>query len=124
MSRFEEAKAKLRGVGGGEEGSSESALDDMRDVWSDKKSGTSASSAPSGGETPMTQHHKDAAGCGRSVGYQFSDDVAMPGEEKGASDSWSDILEREGKRGGKSLFSFDKSGKPVVNMHVEPPPGH
>ena len=117
MSRFEDAKAKLRGVGG-EDSSSESTLDDMRDVWSDKKTGTS------GGETPMTQHHKDAAGCGRSVGYQFSEDMAVPGEEKGASDSWSDILEREGKRGGKSLFSFDKSGKPVVNMHVERPPGH
>jgi hypothetical protein len=118
MSRFEEAKARLRGVGG-EESSSESALDDMRDVWSEKKSG-----GTSGGETPMTQHHKDAAGCGRSVGYQFSDDTVMPGEEKTASDSWSDILEREGKRGGKSLFSFDKSGKPIVNMRVEPPPGH
>jgi len=120
MSRFEEAKARLRGVGGGES-SPEPALDDMRDVWSEKKSGSSAASA---GETPMTQHHEDAAGCGRSVGYQFSDDVDMPGEKKGASASWSDILEREGKRGGKSLFSFDKSGKPIVNMRVEPPTDH
>ncbi len=118
MSRFEEAKAKLRGVGGGGEDSTESALDDMRDVWGSKKSG------PSEGETPMSQHHKDAAGCGRSVGFQFSEDTAMPGEEKTASESWGDILEREGKRGGKSLFSFDKSGKPIVNMHVEPPSGH
>ena len=118
MSRFEEAKARLRGVGSGEEGSPEPALDDMRDVWSEKKGG-----APTG-ETPMTQHHKDAAGCGRAVGFQFSEDADMPGEQKGASDSWSDILDREGKRSGKPLFSFDKSGKPIVNMRVEPPPDH
>jgi hypothetical protein len=121
MSRFEEAKARLRGVGGGEEDSPESALDDMRDVWSTKEDGGPAAGE---GETPMTQHHKDAAGCARSVGFQFSEDTDVPGEQKGASDSWSDILEREGKRGGKSLFSFDKSGKPVVNMRVEPPTGH
>ncbi|HEY8202119.1 MAG TPA: hypothetical protein VII47_12295, partial [Actinomycetota bacterium] len=66
MSRFEEAKARLRGVGGSEEGSPESALDDMRDVWSSKKGGTSE------GETPMSQHHKEAAGCGRSVGFELS----------------------------------------------------
>ena len=117
MSRFEEAKARLRGVGDGEEGSSESALDDLRDVWITKKIEKS-------GETPLSQHHKDAAGCGRSVGYQFSEDVSMPGEEKGASASWSDILDREGKRSGKPLFSFDESGKPVVNMRVEQPPDH
>jgi len=118
MSRFEEAKARLRGVGGGEERSPESAIDEMRDVWGEKKR-----PAP-GGETPMTQHHKDAAGCGRSVGFQFSEDTDMPGEQKGASEGWSDILEREGKRGGKPLFSFDKSGKPIVNMRVEPPADH
>jgi len=118
MSRFEEAKARLRGVGGSEEGSPESALDDMQDVWSSKKGGTSE------GETPMSQHHEEAAGCARSVGFQFSEDTDAPGEPKGASDTWSDILDREGKRSGKPLFSFDKSGKPIVNMRVEPPPGH
>jgi hypothetical protein len=117
MSRFEEAKARLRGVGG-EEDSPEAALDDMRDTWSEKGPGTA------GGETPMKQHHKDAAGCGRSVGFQFSEDTATPGEEQTGSSSWGDILDREGKRSGKPLFSFDKSGKPIVNMRVEPPPGH
>lgn len=121
MSRFEEAKARLRGVGGGKDGSPEAALDDMRDVWS---SGPTSEGGTSGGETPMKQHHKDAAGCGRSVGFQFSEDAAVPGEEKGGSSSWAEILDREGKRSGKSLFSFDKSGKPIVNMRVEPPPGH
>ena len=119
MSRFEEAKARLRGVGGAEEGSPDAAIDDMRDVWSEKKG-----SGTSGGETPMKQHHEEAAGCGRSVGFQFSEDAAMPGEDKSGSSSWADILEKEGKRKGKSLFSFDKSGKPIVNMRVEPPPGH
>jgi len=118
MSRFEDAKAKLRGVGGGEDGSPDAALDDMRDVWSEK-----GGSAPAG-ETPMKQHHKDAAGCARSVGFEFSEDTAMPGEEKVESSSWAEILEKEGKRGGKSLFSFDKSGKPIVNMRVEPPSDH
>lgn len=112
MSRFEEAKAKLRQVGGNEP-SAPAAMDDMREQWATKKKPT--------GETPMTQHHKDAAGCGRSVGFQFSEDRSLPGEPKQGSESWGDILEREGKRGGKSLFSFDKDGKPVVNMKVERP---
>jgi hypothetical protein len=118
MSRFEEAKAKLRNVGGSDEESAP-ALDEMRDTWAGNRD-----SNRTGGETPMKQHHKDAAGCGRSVGFQFAEDTKVPGEEQGGAATWSDILEREGKRGGKPLFSFDKDGKPIVNMQVQPPSGH
>ena len=115
MSKFDEAKAKLRGFGGDDD--ADSALGEMRDQWADRKSGPK-------GETPMKQHHKDAEGCGRSVGFQFAEDTKVPGEDPAGASSWSDILEREGKKRGKSLFSFDSSGKPVVNMRVQPPPDH
>jgi hypothetical protein len=116
MSRFDDAKAKLRGVGGDE--SEADALDSMRGVWAEKKAN------PASGETPMTEYHKDAKGAGRSVSFQFAEDTKVPGQEQSEAAGWGDILEREGKKKGKSLFSFDKDGKPIVNMKVQPPPGH
>jgi hypothetical protein len=117
MSRFEDAKKKLRNVGAEEE--PEGDLAEMQQMWQENKHRGS-----SGGETPMKQHHKDAEGCGRSVGFQFSEDRQVPGDDKGDAGSWADILDREGKRKGTPLFSFDQSGKPIVNARVEPPPGH
>jgi hypothetical protein len=117
MSRFDEAKAKLRGVGGDEKDTA--ALENMRDVWAEKQRG-----GYGGGETPLDEHHKDAAGAGRSVSFQFAEDTKVPGEQEPEGSGWGDILEREGKRRGKSLFSFDKDGKPIVNMKIQPPPGH
>ncbi|MGH2687738.1 MAG: hypothetical protein ACRDKW_02875 [Actinomycetota bacterium] len=117
MSRFDEAKAKLRGVGGDEKESD--ALENMRGVWAEKREG-----GYGGGETPMAEHHKDAKGAGRSVSFQFAEDTKVPGEPAAETGGWGDILEREGKRKGKSLFSFDKDGKPIVNMKIQPPPGH